>query len=395
MAKLSRKKGVTSQIFHVSIKDSASTTGAGKTGLAYNTAGLLCKYIGAGGTLSASITLEDITTLGTYQAPTSNAHMRFKEISATDPSKGLYELHVHNDWMNLTGGNLIVMLAGASGMADCQLEIDLQADVNIVSINGDQQSAIDLKDFADTGYNPVTHKVVEVVLTNTCTTNTDMRGTDNAALASTLATVATYIDTEVQAILDIVAHATYGNAALNTDLDTLLARLTAIRAGLLDNLDAAVSSRQASGNVTVGGYAAGQTPADSVLSTPANKLATDATGKVTAGIVSDKSGYSLAADQAVNATKINGSAAAAAQLALSAATIVNGAAVAGTLSTTEMTTNLTLPSNDHFKGRVIIWTSGALLDQATDITGGVAATGKLIYTATTVAPSIGDTFIIV
>jgi hypothetical protein len=34
-------------------------------------------------------------------------------------------------------------------------------------------------------------------------------------------------------------------------------------------------------NVTVGGYAAGQTPADSVLVTPANKLATDGSGYVT------------------------------------------------------------------------------------------------------------------
>ncbi|HAO93413.1 MAG: hypothetical protein A2X93_09110 [Deltaproteobacteria bacterium GWC2_56_8] len=144
MAKLSRKKGTTSQIFHVVIKDSTSTTGAGKTGLAYNTASLVCRYINAGGTLSASITLEDITTLGTYAAPTSNAHMRFKEVSNADPSKGLYEIHVHNDWMNLTGGSLIIMLAGATGMADCQLEVDLQADVNVTHISGTAQTARDI-----------------------------------------------------------------------------------------------------------------------------------------------------------------------------------------------------------------------------------------------------------
>ncbi len=216
MAKLARKKGTVSQIFHVFIQDSASTVGAGKTGLAFNTASLACRYITSAGTLSAAITLEDITTLGTYAAPTSNAHMRFKEVSNADPSKGLYELHVHNDWMNLSGGNLIVMLSGAAGMAPVMLEVDLQADVNVTHISGDAQSVTDLKHFADVGYDPATSKVEGVKLVTTTTTNTDMRGTDNAATAANLATLTAYVDTEVQAILDIVGHATYGNSALRT-----------------------------------------------------------------------------------------------------------------------------------------------------------------------------------
>ncbi|MEK7679312.1 MAG: hypothetical protein AAB356_03880, partial [Deltaproteobacteria bacterium] len=149
MAKLARKKGTASQIFHVFIQDSASTQGAGKTGLAFNTALLTCRYITSAGTLSAAVTLEDITTLGTYAAPTSNAHVRFKEVSAIDPSKGLYEIQVHNDWMNLAGGNLIVMLSGAAGMAPVMLEVDLQAAVNVTHLSGDAQSLTDLKHFAD------------------------------------------------------------------------------------------------------------------------------------------------------------------------------------------------------------------------------------------------------
>jgi hypothetical protein len=53
----------------------------------------------------------------------------------------------------------------------------------------------------------------------------------------------------------------------------------------LSRLDTAVSSRLASGNVTVGGYAAGQDPATLTLVTPANKLATDASGRVTVGSI--------------------------------------------------------------------------------------------------------------
>ncbi len=88
-------------------------------------------------------------------------------------------------------------------------------------------------------------------------------------------------------------------------------------------------------------------------------------------------------------------AASAAKLALSAATIVSGAVEAGTLSTTQMTTDLTEATNDHYNGRIIIWTSGVLQNQATDITDYAGATGLLTYTAVTEAPSAADTFIIV
>ncbi len=57
-------------------------------------------------------------------------------------------------------------------------------DSDLGSIGGVVQSATDLKDFADAGYDPATNKVQGVVLVDTTTANTDMRGTDNAALAS-------------------------------------------------------------------------------------------------------------------------------------------------------------------------------------------------------------------
>ena len=71
-----------------------------------------------------------------------------------------------------------------------------------------------------------------------------------AAQASDLATVAGYVDTEIA---------------------TLLARLTATRAGNLDNLDALVSSRVAAADITLTG------------------------GKVTVGTNDDKAGYRLSA----------------------------------------------------------------------------------------------------
>jgi hypothetical protein len=92
---------------------------------------------------------------------------------------------------------------------------------------------------------------------------------------------------------------------------------------------------------------------------------------------------------------ISGSTAAADKLQASAETIVIGAAEAGTLSTTQMTSDLAEATDDHFNGRVIIWTSGVLIQQASDITDYSGATGLLTFTAVTEAPSAADTFVIV
>ena len=75
--------------------------------------------------------------------------------------------------------------------------------------------------------------------------------------------------------------------------------------------------------------------------------------------------------------------------------VVSGAAVTGTLSTTEMTTNLTEATDDHFIGRIIVWITGALAGQATDVTDYVGSTKKLVFTAVTDTPGNGDRFVIV
>jgi hypothetical protein len=95
-----------------------------------------------------------------------------------------------------------------------------------------------------------------------------------------------------------------------------------------------------------------------------------------------------------NTTQISGSSLAADRLEQSALTIVTGSAVTGTLTTTQMTTNLTEATDDHYIGRIIIWVTGNLTGQATDITDYVGVNKRLVYTAVTEAPSNGDTFVI-
>jgi len=55
---------------------------------------------------------------------------------------------------------------------------------NLLQMGGVVQSGTDLKDFADAGYDPVTNKVQGVVLVDTTTVNTDMRGTDGVDTAT-------------------------------------------------------------------------------------------------------------------------------------------------------------------------------------------------------------------
>lgn len=96
-----------------------------------------------------------------------------------------------------------------------------------------------------------------------------------------------------------------------------------------------------------------------------------------------------------NMVQISGDATAADNLEESATAIVLGAAAAGTLSTTQMTTNLTEATDDHYIGRIIVWTSGVLAGQATDVTDYTGSTKLLTFTAITEAPSASDTFVIV
>jgi hypothetical protein len=75
--------------------------------------------------------------------------------------------------------------------------------------------------------------------------------------------------------------------------------------------------------------------------------------------------------------------------------IIQAAAVTGTLSSTQMSTNLTEATDDHYIGRRIVWTSGALRGEARTITDYVGSTKVLTYATATDTPSNGDKFVIV
>lgn len=139
--------------------------------------------------------------------------------------------------------------------------------------------------------------------------------------------------------------------------------------GLAANVVTAMSI--ASGSITAGKFASG--------AIDATALATDAVAEIADGVWDE-----IRAGHTTEGSFGQGFSA-----------VVNGQAAAGTLSTTQMTTNLTEATNDHYNGRVIVWVSGVLAGQATAITDYDGATKKLTYTAITEAPTAGDKFVIV
>lgn len=97
--------------------------------------------------------------------------------------------------------------------------------------------------------------------------------------------------------------------------------------------------------------------------------------------------------------KVDGNEHSAKRMRLSALAIVSGVAVAGTLTSTQMTVDLLEVTNTHYLNRVLVWTSGVLKDAAVRISeyDGVSIPRKLSYSSTPTgeSPSPGDEFIII
>lgn len=128
------KRGATSNILRVFLPDSASTTGAGKTGLTNTSSGLIISTIAdveASATTytSAASNVETITTLGTFAAP-SSGKARFKEVDATN-FPGLYEIQIADARFDVTVSSrqatALVISVQCTGVAPTFAEIQLVA----------------------------------------------------------------------------------------------------------------------------------------------------------------------------------------------------------------------------------------------------------------------------
>jgi hypothetical protein len=128
VAKFIIRNGNTSNILRVFLLDSTSTTGAGKTGLTFSSSGLIIGTIAnteatATTYTAAGSTVETVTTLGTYSAPTATK-VRFREVDATN-FPGVYEMQIADARFAVTNASQLLISVQATGVAPMMAEVQL------------------------------------------------------------------------------------------------------------------------------------------------------------------------------------------------------------------------------------------------------------------------------
>ena len=143
--KFSLSSNPTSVILTVFIQDSSATDGSGVSGLLH-TSGITGGYVQRDGTGVALTVDEDVTTEGTYQAPSAAGKVRIGT-PANMPS-GFYELHFHND-VFASADWVTIGLEGATNMAVLPIEVQMGANsasvltgVNTVTITVDDGTGL-------------------------------------------------------------------------------------------------------------------------------------------------------------------------------------------------------------------------------------------------------------
>jgi len=220
--KLKLKTGTTSKLARIFIQDSSATDGSGLTALVYNSSGLTWYWIQEGDASATQVTLATMT-VGTW------ASGGFKEVDATN-MPGVYEIGIPNAAID-ANGTTHMLLKGATNMAPVAIEIECDAIDYVDSVRAgltalpnaaaDAAGGLPISDAGGLDMDGLSsHSAADVwtavtrTLTaatnvtsdgsaitmsasgivgtvnvvNTTTTNTDMRGTDNALLAASAPT---------------------------------------------------------------------------------------------------------------------------------------------------------------------------------------------------------------
>ena len=197
--------------------------------------------------------------------------------------------------------------------------------------------------------------------------------------AGTITTVSGNVTGTVGSVVGAVGSVT---ATVTADLDTIKTQTVTCAAGVTVNPSVGAATIQP----TVTEFNARTQPTADYFDPAADTVVTVTNVTTTANVTNE-----VTAD----VTKVSGSATAADNLEAASLGIVTGTAVTGTLAIGSCTTNLTEATDDHYIGRTLIFTSGVLAGQATDITDYTGSSKTLIYSNLTEAPTNGMTFVIV
>ncbi len=201
-----RKHSSTSNM--VRVKISRSDTGAPMTGLAYNTSNLrisiICNNEAAGTTYVAGVSIQDITTLGTFVAP-SASNVRFKEVSATN-HPGLYEIQILDSRFSVANAqSMVISISGVTNMRQVDYEIILEQ--------------VDRQDATSFGLSRIDAAITSRMATFTLPANFSLLGINGSGHISrvSLVDLLTAIDTDgiTAAALSAAAVAKFEAALLN------------------------------------------------------------------------------------------------------------------------------------------------------------------------------------
>lgn len=184
MAKQLVKKGDTSRIEYIFVQNSSSTTGAGLTGLVFNSSGLTAYYVRTQGSATA-ITLATQTVTGAFSSG------GFVEVDATN-MPGIYRVDIPDAVFATGVDKAALLLKGATNMAPVALEYQLVD--------------FDPEDAAGLGLS----RVDVAISTRNATAPLDAAGTRAAVglaaanLDTQLTAIDDFLDTEIAAILAAV-----------------------------------------------------------------------------------------------------------------------------------------------------------------------------------------------
>lgn len=423
------KAGSIDQTIDIFIQDSSSTTGAGLTGLVFNSAGLTCYYRKGATGASTALTLATQTVTGAH------SDGGFVEIDATN-MPGMYRLDL-SDIIVDTAGSVSMQLKGATNMA--QLPIELQ----IVSC--------DLNDTVRLGLtalpNVASGSAGAVITSGTGTAQLSVSSglvtlagvTHTGAVVPTVTTLTNLpaITANWLTAAGIAAGALNGKgdwnigktgyalsaAGIQAIWDALTSALTTVGSVgklIVDNINATISSRSSHSAADVWASATRTlTAATNITSTGGTtvpqtgdsfaRLGAPIGASISAdiaGVQSDTNDIQTRIPAALvggrmdsNLGAISTSATAADNLERSTLGIVTGTVGAASTTTSIVTSALSPAAAviDQFKGRIVTFdsatTTANLRGQSTDITANTAA-GVLTVTALTTAPVSGDTFTI-
>jgi len=233
MAKLAIKKATTDVTVYLFIQASNVTTGAGLTGLTFDTASLVASYVRPLGARAAL----SLATLAAVDSEHSDGG--FIEIDATN-MPGVYRLDLP-DAVCATGVNsAVVMLKGAANMAPVLLEIQL--------------ASVDVNDAVRAGISALPNAAADAAgglpISNAGGLDMDAQiGTDiDAILEDTGTTLDTVVDTILADMAD-VTDITTPLAVIDVILDAIKAKTDLLNTGTAVNITSSVDGSEITGYI--------------------------------------------------------------------------------------------------------------------------------------------------